>query len=229
MIAPKLPSLIYLVLALPAPRRHGSVSSTSFNDWHDQCAVQGPGENFWQVFGSLPRSWFLFILTVPSPSLGLAVTMVSRSLSSTFGLLLSFSLFLSTRPTAAQQTNVARILIYSATADFRHDSIPTAVAALVQIGPRSNIAFDHTEDKTWFTDSTLAQYDALLFLSNTGEGEHLCSLDCVDDGVHCVWDSIGRHREDCVTKVLGSRRKLCRHPCRVGRTAKHYLVSGRSR
>ncbi|KAM5544550.1 hypothetical protein V8D89_001448 [Ganoderma adspersum] len=95
--------------------------------------------------------------------------MPSCSLPSTLGLLLSSLLFLSARPTVAQQTNVARILIYSATADFRHDSIPTAVDALVQLGPHSNIAFDHTEDKTWFTDDTLAQYDALLFLSNTGE------------------------------------------------------------
>ena len=97
--------------------------------------------------------------------------MPSYSLPSTLGLLLSSLLLLPARPTVAQQTNVARILIYSATADFRHDSIPTAVDALVQLGPHSNIAFDHTEDKT-FTDDTLAQYDALLFLSNTGEGEH---------------------------------------------------------
>ncbi|KAH9846220.1 class I glutamine amidotransferase-like protein [Lenzites betulinus] len=70
---------------------------------------------------------------------------------------------------AAAQSSVARILIYSATRDFRHDSIPTAVDALVAHGPAANITFDHTEDETWFTDDTLQQYDALLFLSNTGE------------------------------------------------------------
>ncbi|KAI1797425.1 class I glutamine amidotransferase-like protein [Ganoderma leucocontextum] len=91
------------------------------------------------------------------------------SLPTTLGLLLPSILVLTAHPTVAQQTNVARILIYSATADYRHDSIPTAVDSLVQLGPHSNIAFDHTEDKTWFTDDTLAQYDALLFLSNTGE------------------------------------------------------------
>ncbi|KAI0833696.1 class I glutamine amidotransferase-like protein [Trametes gibbosa] len=67
------------------------------------------------------------------------------------------------------QSSVARILIYSATRDFRHDSIPTAVDALVAHGPAANITFDHTEDQTWFTDDRLQQYDALLFLSNTGE------------------------------------------------------------
>ncbi|TBU55596.1 class I glutamine amidotransferase-like protein [Dichomitus squalens] len=83
--------------------------------------------------------------------------------------LLSSLIFLAAQPIMAQQTNAARVLIYSATADFRHDSIPTAVDALVQHGPGTDISFDHTEDKTWFTDDTLAQYDAVLFLMNTGE------------------------------------------------------------
>ncbi|KAH9945196.1 trehalose utilization-domain-containing protein [Epithele typhae] len=69
----------------------------------------------------------------------------------------------------AHQINDARILIYSATRDFRHDSIPTAVDALVKLGPTSRMVFDHTEDQALFTDDNLAQYDALLFLSNTGE------------------------------------------------------------
>ncbi|KAI0671930.1 trehalose utilization-domain-containing protein [Trametes maxima] len=70
---------------------------------------------------------------------------------------------------ASAQSSVARILIYSATRDFRHDSIPTAVDALVAQGPAADINFDHTEDQGWFTDDRLQQYDALLFLSNTGE------------------------------------------------------------
>ncbi len=79
----------------------------------------------------------------------------------------------STMSEAAAQASVARILIYSATREFRHDSIPTAVDALVAEGPAANITFDHTEDQTWFTDDRLQQYDALLFLSNSGEGEPL--------------------------------------------------------
>ncbi|EIN09780.1 class I glutamine amidotransferase-like protein [Punctularia strigosozonata HHB-11173 SS5] len=62
-----------------------------------------------------------------------------------------------------------RVLIYSATADFRHDSIPTAVQALQNTSESTNTLFDHTEDKTLFTDDNLANYDALLFLMNTGE------------------------------------------------------------
>jgi hypothetical protein len=64
----------------------------------------------------------------------------------------------------------ARGLIYSATADYRHDSIPTARDALIGRGGSINVQFDATEDKTRFTDIGLASYDVLVFLMNTGEG-----------------------------------------------------------
>ncbi|KEP52666.1 class I glutamine amidotransferase-like protein [Rhizoctonia solani 123E] len=63
----------------------------------------------------------------------------------------------------------SRILIYSATAGYRHDSIPAATAALQQLGRQHEIAFDATEDNTQFNDSNLANYDAILFLSNSEE------------------------------------------------------------
>ena len=68
------------------------------------------------------------------------------------------------------QASVARALIYTATADFRHDSIPIAIQSLKAKGPSYQIEFDNTEDGAWFTDTRLAQYDALVFVSNTGEG-----------------------------------------------------------
>ncbi|KZT42149.1 class I glutamine amidotransferase-like protein [Sistotremastrum suecicum HHB10207 ss-3] len=55
--------------------------------------------------------------------------------------------------------------------DFRHDSIPTAINALKQKGPSNSppIIFDNTEDQNFFTTANLSQYDAILFLSTTGE------------------------------------------------------------
>ncbi|EDR08436.1 uncharacterized protein LACBIDRAFT_173797 [Laccaria bicolor S238N-H82] len=70
---------------------------------------------------------------------------------------------------AVAQSTTARILIYSATAGFRHDSIPTAIEALKQGGNPINVQFDATEDHSQFTTAILSQYDALLFLSTTGE------------------------------------------------------------
>ncbi|EGN99081.1 hypothetical protein SERLA73DRAFT_181885 [Serpula lacrymans var. lacrymans S7.3] len=78
--------------------------------------------------------------------------------------LLSFFVFYS----LAQQGS-ARILIYSATKGFRHDSIPTAIQALKMKGSSINVVFDNTEDETQFNGQVLAQYDALLFLDTTGQ------------------------------------------------------------
>ena len=68
------------------------------------------------------------------------------------------------------QSVPARGLIYSATADYRHDSIPTARDALTAQGQSINVQFDATEDNTRFTNAGLASYDVLIFLMNTGEG-----------------------------------------------------------
>ena len=64
----------------------------------------------------------------------------------------------------------ARVLIYSRTLGFRHDSIPTAIDVLKAKQESINVEFTSTEDPSQFTDSTLSGYDALLFLSTTGEG-----------------------------------------------------------
>ena len=65
----------------------------------------------------------------------------------------------------------ARLLIYSATERFRHDSIPTAIGVLKDKGPSIDAIFDATEDAAAFNDTNLAKYDALIFLSTTGEGK----------------------------------------------------------
>ncbi|KAI0316420.1 trehalose utilization-domain-containing protein [Amylostereum chailletii] len=70
---------------------------------------------------------------------------------------------------AMGQQSTPRALIFSATADFRHDSIPTAIQSLTSHGPSAGIRFDATEDKTRFTDDGLSAYAGLVFLMNTGE------------------------------------------------------------
>ncbi|KAJ2916581.1 hypothetical protein MD484_g3814, partial [Candolleomyces efflorescens] len=79
-------------------------------------------------------------------------------------LLLSFAVL-----TVKAQSFAPRVLIYSATAAFRHDSIPTAIAALKANSASINVTFDDTEDRADFNDIDLANYDGVVFLSNTGE------------------------------------------------------------
>ncbi|WP_328666871.1 ThuA domain-containing protein [Streptomyces sp. NBC_00322] len=62
-----------------------------------------------------------------------------------------------------------RVLVFSKTAGFRHDSIPTGIAALRDLGASSNITVDATDEAAQFTTSNLARYDAVVFLSTTGD------------------------------------------------------------
>lgn len=61
------------------------------------------------------------------------------------------------------------VLVFSKTTGFRHDSIPAAVAAIRGLGGAHGFGVTHTEDEARFTDRGLRRYDAVVFLSTTGE------------------------------------------------------------
>lgn len=65
--------------------------------------------------------------------------------------------------------SAARVLAFSKTSGFRHESIPTALAAISQLGPANGFTVDQTEDEGAFTDANLARYDAVVFVSTTGD------------------------------------------------------------
>ncbi len=62
-----------------------------------------------------------------------------------------------------------RILVFSKTAGFRHDSIPAAVAAVKNLGAQNNFGVDATEDAAAFNDANLRNYKAVVFLLTTGD------------------------------------------------------------
>ncbi|MFF5115014.1 ThuA domain-containing protein [Streptosporangium sp. NPDC000509] len=62
-----------------------------------------------------------------------------------------------------------KVLVFSKTSGFRHDSIPEGIAAVQQLGLENNFAVDTTEDSAKFTDANLAQYKAVIFMSTTGD------------------------------------------------------------
>ncbi|MFI2346028.1 ThuA domain-containing protein [Streptomyces sp. NPDC019443] len=70
---------------------------------------------------------------------------------------------------SAPDRTAKRVLVFSKTAGFRHDSIPAGVAALKELGKDGNITVDATEEAGQFTTSNLARYDAVVFLSTTGD------------------------------------------------------------
>ncbi|MDT7847811.1 ThuA domain-containing protein [Streptomyces justiciae] len=62
-----------------------------------------------------------------------------------------------------------RVLVFSKTAGFRHDSIPEGIAAVRQLGEINGFTVDATEDAGAFTSGNLRRYDAVVFLSTTGD------------------------------------------------------------
>ncbi|CAL9648668.1 hypothetical protein SUDANB140_06558 [Streptomyces sp. enrichment culture] len=62
-----------------------------------------------------------------------------------------------------------KVLVFSKTAGFRHDSIPEGVAALKELGTPAGISVTATEEAGQFTTNNLAKYDAVAFLSTTGD------------------------------------------------------------
>jgi type 1 glutamine amidotransferase len=61
------------------------------------------------------------------------------------------------------------VLVFSKTADFRHASIPAGIAAIESLGAAHGFAVDATEDAGVFTPEGLAPYEAVVFLSTTGD------------------------------------------------------------
>ncbi len=61
-----------------------------------------------------------------------------------------------------------KILVFSKTTAFRHDNIEKGVETLVRLGSEHGFAVDHSEDAALFTDENLQQYQAVVFLSTTG-------------------------------------------------------------
>ena len=60
-----------------------------------------------------------------------------------------------------------RILVFSKTTGFRHESIEDGKLALIELGKQNNFDVDTTEDASYFTESRLKNYNAIVFLSTT--------------------------------------------------------------
>src|ERR1044072_6336648 len=69
----------------------------------------------------------------------------------------------------APSSSEDRVLVFSKTAAYRHDAIPDGIAAIRELGDQHGFAVDATEDATAFTRANLARYDAVVFLSTTGD------------------------------------------------------------
>lgn len=72
-------------------------------------------------------------------------------------------------PPAASPATAPRLLLFTKTAGFRHDSIPAGIAAAQEIADRHGIRLITTEDPGAFADSTLTAVSAVVFLNTSGD------------------------------------------------------------
>jgi cytochrome c len=62
-----------------------------------------------------------------------------------------------------------RVLIFSKTAGYRHESITAGIAAIQKLGQENGFLVDTTENATNFKEENLAKYSAVIFLNTTGD------------------------------------------------------------
>lgn len=86
---------------------------------------------------------------------------------------LFFSIFLfsalSACSTTAEKLPVAqsRVLVFSKTQGWYHESIPAGIAAIQKMGAEQGFLVDTTKNSTYFHDDSLQHYGAVIFLSTT--------------------------------------------------------------
>jgi type 1 glutamine amidotransferase len=62
-----------------------------------------------------------------------------------------------------------RVLVFSKTAGFRHDSIPAGIEAIRELGQAGGFSVSATEDSAAFRPKRLRRYQAIVFLNTTGD------------------------------------------------------------
>ena len=93
--------------------------------------------------------------------------MLRRLVAALAGLAVVLVAALYAAPAAAAP--VTKVLVFSKTAGFRHSSIPNGIAAIQLLGSQNGFTVTATEDANQFTTTNLAQYQAVVFLSTTGD------------------------------------------------------------
>jgi uncharacterized protein len=61
-----------------------------------------------------------------------------------------------------------RMLVFTKTAGYRHDSIPAAVEAIRRLATSHTITVDHSEDAAVFRADSLSRFEAVAFVNTSG-------------------------------------------------------------
>lgn len=68
-----------------------------------------------------------------------------------------------------RDTREIKVLVFSKTASFRHESIKAGKEAFIELGKKHGFAVDTTESAELFNEKTLKNYNVIVFLNTTGD------------------------------------------------------------
>jgi cytochrome c len=85
------------------------------------------------------------------------------------GFLLVFALLAVLGISCDKTPEKTRILVFSKTSGFRHESIESGIAALQKMGEKRGFIVDTTENASRFSEENLMRYQAVVFLNTTGD------------------------------------------------------------
>ena len=68
-----------------------------------------------------------------------------------------------------RDTRVIKVLVFSRTASFRHESTPAGKRAILELGKKQGFAVDTTESSGIFDEKNLKNYNVIIFLNTTGD------------------------------------------------------------
>ena len=66
-------------------------------------------------------------------------------------------------------TGERRILLFTKTAGYRHDSLPAGISSIQELSAGEGIVVEHTEDEGAFTLENLDRHDAVVWLQVSGD------------------------------------------------------------
>lgn len=81
----------------------------------------------------------------------------------------SFVFLLLTGWSCSEEPRETRVLVFSKTTVFRHESIPAGIEALRKLGEKLHFIVDTTENSDRFNEENLQRYGAVVFLNTTGD------------------------------------------------------------
>lgn len=92
---------------------------------------------------------------------------ITRLLTQSFSLFVMLLLLLGM--SCSTETDETRILVFSKTTVYRHESIPSGIEAIRKLGEKHGFVVDTTENAENFNEENLKRYKAVIFLSTTGD------------------------------------------------------------